>query len=38
MGPFATDEITLARDVVPALGQGMLCLADRFFASYDLWQ
>lgn len=38
MGPFATDEITLARDVVPALDQGMLCLADRFFPGYDLWQ
>jgi hypothetical protein len=38
MGPFATDEITLARKVVPALRQGMLCLADRFFPGYDLWQ
>ena len=38
MGPFATDEITLARDVVPALRKGMLCLADRFFPGYDLWQ
>jgi hypothetical protein len=38
MGPFATDEITLARDVVPALREGMLCLADRFFPGYDLWQ
>lgn len=38
LGPFATGEITLACDVVPALGQGMLCLADRFFPGYDLWQ
>jgi hypothetical protein len=38
MSPYATDEITLARDVVPALGKGMLCLADRFFPSYKLWQ
>jgi hypothetical protein len=38
MGPFATDELTLARDVASALRQGMLCLADRFFPSYDLWQ
>lgn len=38
MGAFATDELTLARDVVPALRKGMLCLADRFFAGYDLWQ
>ena len=38
MGAFATDELTLARDVVAALGKGMLCLADRFFPSYDLWR
>jgi len=38
MSPYATDEITLAQDVVPALGKGMLCLADRFFPSYELWQ
>jgi hypothetical protein len=38
MSQFATDEITLARDVVLALGKGMLCLADRFFPGYDLWE
>lgn len=38
MAPYATDEITLARAVVPALRNGMLCLADRFFPSYQLWQ
>lgn len=38
MSKYATDEITLARDVVPALAKGMLCLADRFFPGYDLWQ
>ena len=38
MSRYATDEITLARDVVPALRRGMLCLADRFFPSYKLWQ
>jgi Insertion element 4 transposase N-terminal/Transposase DDE domain len=38
MGPYATDEITLAQEVVPALQKGMLCLADRFFPSYQLWQ
>ncbi|MGO9639055.1 MAG: IS4 family transposase, partial [Terracidiphilus sp.] len=38
MSKYATDEITLAQDVVPALRQGMLCLADRFFPSYKLWQ
>jgi len=36
--PYATDEITLAHAVVPALKKGMLCLADRFFPSYALWQ
>jgi hypothetical protein len=38
MAGYATDEITLARDVVPALQKDMLCLADRFFPSYKLWQ
>ena len=38
MSRYATDEITLARDVVPALREGMLCLADRFFPSYKLWR
>ena len=38
MSRYATDEITLARDVVPALRRGMLCLADRFFPSYKIWQ
>jgi Insertion element 4 transposase N-terminal/Transposase DDE domain len=38
MAAYATDEITLAQSVVPALRKGMLCLADRFFPSYQLWQ
>jgi Insertion element 4 transposase N-terminal/Transposase DDE domain len=38
MAPYATDEIALAQEVVPALEKGMLCLADRFFPSYRLWQ
>jgi hypothetical protein len=37
MADYATDEITLAQDVVPALRTGMLCLADRFFPGYQLW-
>jgi hypothetical protein len=37
MAPYATDELTLAEKVIPALGPGMLCLADRFFPSYKLW-
>src|SRR5882724_10323940 len=38
MDKYATDELTLAEDVVTALERGMLCLADRFFPSYKLWQ
>lgn len=38
MASYATDEITLAQQVLPALQKGMLCLADRFFPSYQLWQ
>jgi hypothetical protein len=30
--------LTLAKDVVPALQKGMLCLADRFFPGYKLWK
>jgi hypothetical protein len=35
---YATDELTLAEQVVPVLKKGMLCLADRFFPSHKLWQ
>lgn len=38
MADYATDEITLAGDVVPGLRKGMLCLADRFFPGYKLWR
>ena len=38
MDAYATDELTLAEQVVPTLGKGMLCLADRFFPSYKLWR
>lgn len=38
MDKYAIDELTLAEDVVPALKKDMLCLADRFFPSYKLWQ
>jgi hypothetical protein len=38
LGPFSTGELTLAHDVVPALRKGMLCLADRHFPGYELWQ
>jgi len=38
MADYGTDEIDLARRVVPGLQKGMLCLADRFFPGYELWQ
>jgi hypothetical protein len=38
MDKYSTDELTLAGKVIPSLGKGMLCLADRFFPSYKLWR
>jgi hypothetical protein len=38
MGPYATGELTLAEDVLPGLRKWMLCLADRSFPGYKLWQ
>lgn len=38
LAPYATSEVTLAAEVLPALAPGMLCLADRLFPSFDLWQ
>jgi Insertion element 4 transposase N-terminal/Transposase DDE domain len=38
MDPYAIDELTLAEKVIPWLGPGMLCMADRFFPSYKLWR
>jgi hypothetical protein len=38
MDKYSTDELTLAEKVIPSLGKGMLCLADRFFPSYKLWR
>ena len=37
MAGVDTGEITLAKDVLPSLGKGMLCLADRNFYGYELW-
>ena len=37
LGPYATGETTLARDVLRSLAPGMLCLADRNFYSGRLW-
>jgi hypothetical protein len=36
-GPYSTGEIALARDLVNRLGPGMLCLADRGFYGFSLW-
>ena len=38
LGSYEKGEITLAREVVPHLGSGMLCLADRYFPGYALWE
>jgi hypothetical protein len=38
MGPYSSGEITLAKGVLSALRKGMLCLADRQFFGYELWQ
>ena len=37
-GPYRTGEITLAHGVVGELRPGMLCLADRNFLGFALWQ
>lgn len=37
-GPSGTGEQTLADDLLPAMGPGMLVLADRNFASWRLWR
>ena len=38
LGAYATGEVTLAAAVVPTLRPDMLCLADRGFGGFDLWQ
>lgn len=37
LGSYYTGEVTLAREVVPRLKKGMLCLADRYFPGRELW-
>jgi len=37
MAGCATSEIGLAKEVLPALREGMLCLADRNFFGYGMW-
>jgi hypothetical protein len=38
MGAYATGENTLAKAVLVALRKGMLCLADRGFFGFQMWQ
>ena len=38
MAGYDTSEMALAKGVLPCLGQSMLCLADRYFFSFELWQ
>jgi Insertion element 4 transposase N-terminal/Transposase DDE domain len=38
LGRYAEGETTLAQAVLGALRPGMLCLADRYFFGYALWQ
>jgi Insertion element 4 transposase N-terminal/Transposase DDE domain len=38
MDGYRTGEITLAKAVIPHLRKGMLCLADRNFFGFELWQ
>jgi len=38
MGPYATGENTLAKDVLGALDSAMLCLADRGFFGFEMWR
>ena len=38
MDSYRTGESTLAKAVLPRIGNGMLCLADRNFFGFELWQ
>jgi len=38
LGGCRTSEAALAREVIPHLEAGMLCLADRYFFGFELWQ
>jgi hypothetical protein len=37
MGPYGTGELDLARGALRRLSSGMLCLADRLFFGFELW-
>ncbi len=38
VGPYSTGEVTMAREIVKRLKPGMLCLADRYFYGFALWE
>lgn len=38
MAGYGTSEMALAKDVLPWLRPGMLCLADRYFFSFEFWR
>jgi len=38
LGPYRMGETTVAKEVLPHLRKGMLCLADRNFFGFELWQ
>ncbi len=38
LGTYHDSEITLARKIIGRLRPGMLCLADRLFPGFELWQ
>lgn len=38
IGPYTKSETALSRDLLPRLGPGMLCLADRGFYSFEAWE
>jgi hypothetical protein len=38
MGPYRVGEITLAKEVLGNLRAGMLCMADRNFLGFELWE
>ncbi|MGO9010263.1 MAG: IS4 family transposase, partial [Bryobacteraceae bacterium] len=38
LGECRRSEFALAEEVLPALGQGMLCMADRLFLCHRLWR
>jgi Insertion element 4 transposase N-terminal/Transposase DDE domain len=37
VGSYGTSEMALAKGVLTWLNEGMLCLADRYFFSFDFW-